>query len=353
MLRAWQAAFGSIPSGKQPIDMVMEKITQIWASPPTTLQQLQTTPDLKGVLNQMPASGASVLPALSNYLNALNSRITLLNATTMNRGYLTSCLEAVQNPQPNNGALETSDGEMHPAYTITTPLQDILDSLNCTDKSNTVTLKRSVTRRSSTEYSVAMKGSNPVNLTAADFLSFRTDRDTELFQDKIIIDSNPTEVEITYRGVTIIYYGPVAFSMTSSKNWYWITPIRDAIKNNDSDVSGFKFSPEPQISFNKSRSFGFLTGVAISKNPSPTFTKKCANYRAIAQAVDKIPSGSLKFLGRPLVAMGMSPNYTPSAVVNDADSSVQVNFEPSAAAAKDSMDSTAFVLGVQSEFPAS
>ncbi|MGE0684422.1 MAG: lamin tail domain-containing protein [Candidatus Binatia bacterium] len=354
VLRAWQNAFGSIPLGTQsqePIDIIMNKITQVWASPPTTLEQLQTAIDLKSILNKTPASGESVLPALSNYLNALDSSISLLNATTMNTAYLQRALDAVQRPTSDNSALKTSDGIMVPAYAVATPLQHILDGLNSTDSAKAFAFKMSVVRSSSTEYAVTTKGHRAVNVPAADFLSVLTDRNADLFQDKIATGSHPTGVDVAFTGVTMVYYSLVVFSMASLKNWYWITPITNAIKNGSQNISGFKFSPDPQIDFTKLGPFGFLNGVAISKNASLTLTSKGANYKTIAQAVQATPSANLKFLGMPLGPIGTSSEYTASVVTNDADSSVQVNFKPSMAGVGDSMDSTAFVLGVQTNFP--
>jgi hypothetical protein len=196
-----------------------------------------------------------------------------------------------------------------------------------------------------------MKGHSPVKVPAADILSVAPAPSADLFQDAT--GSNPTGVDVTFTGVTLVNFGPVYFEKSPPRNWFWMKPIRDAISNGDSDVSGFKFAPKPQIDFTRAGPFGFLTGVAISKNVSLAIASKgVKNYKTIAQTVDANRSASLKFLGMPLGALGTSSEHDASVATNDADASIQVNFKPSAVLAGDSMDSTAFVLGVRTEFPA-
>ncbi|MCU7905800.1 MAG: lamin tail domain-containing protein [Candidatus Thiodiazotropha sp. (ex Epidulcina cf. delphinae)] len=355
LLKAWQAAYGTVPAGTgglEPIDIIINQITQTWASPPTTLEQLQQAHDINSVLNKTPASGKPILPALVNYLNALQSSISLVNATTMNSGYLQQALAAVQGPNAENGALETSDGRMRPAYDVSTPLEDILDGLNSTDKTKAFTLKMSIVRSSPTEYSVDMNDGRTDKVPIVDFLSIETDDGADLFQDKIVTGSDPAEIDATFMGVTTVYFGPVYFSKAAMENWYWISPIKDAMKNDGKDVSGFKFSPNPQIDFTKSGAFAFLTGVVISKKVSLTITSKSANYKTIAHTIQALPSANLKFLGMPMgSATGDSSKHKAIVTTNDEDASVVINFEPSSELVGDSLESTAFVLGVQTNYP--
>ncbi|MCU7917553.1 MAG: lamin tail domain-containing protein [Candidatus Thiodiazotropha sp. (ex Epidulcina cf. delphinae)] len=355
LLKAWQAVYGAVPAGTgelEPIDIIINQITQTWASPPTTLDQLQKAHDINSVLNKVPASGKPILPTLVNYLNALQSSLSLVNAATMDRGYLEHALAAVQHPTAANGALETSDGRMKPAYDVSTPLKEILDGLNSTDKSRTLTFKMSVVRASPTEYSVEINGGTTEKVPIVDFLSIETKDGADLFHDKIVTGTDPTEVDATFMGVTTVYFGPVYFLKAVPEYWYWVSPIRDAMMNDGKDVSGFKFSPNPQIDFAKSGPFAFLTGVVISKKVSLTITSKRANYKTVARDIQALPSAHLKFLGMPMGAtMDGSSKHETLVTTNDDDASVVINFEPSPEVAGDSIESTAFVLGVQTDYP--
>jgi hypothetical protein len=356
LLKAWRDAFGNIPvasDGKEPIDIVIDKITQDWASPPTDLQALQNTPNLSRKLNKIPPSGMAVLPDLINYLNALQSKSSLINATSKNQYYLQRALEAVQSPSLENGALETNTGLLRPAYFVSTPLEDILHGLNSTDQSNTVKYKMSVLRDSSTQCSVSLTSFGaPDRVPISDFLTIETGDGQDLFKDYIVDGSEPAQIELTFMGVTTVNFGPVDFSMTDTKHWYWISPINQAIANEGKDISGFKFLPKPQIEFARTGPFGFLTGVTIAKKASLTISSKSGNRKQIADAIKASPSVRLKFLKTPIsTGVTDSPKYDIALSTLSRDACVVVNLNPSSEHAADSLDSTAFVLCVQTRYP--
>lgn len=357
LLKAWQAAYGTIPARtetQEPIDIVIDTITQTWAAPPITLTQLQTSHDINGLLNNVPMSGKSILPVLVNYLNALQSSVSLVNAATMNRGYLQQALTAVQKPSMTNGALQTSDGGIKPAYRVNTPLDTILRSLNSTDTTNIVTLNMSVVRSTENRYSVDMNDGTTETLPMSDFLSIHGEDGVDLFKSIFASDSDKAIVNATFKGVTTIHFGPAYFSSADKTNWYWIPPIKQALENGDKDISGFKFSPKPQIDFSNTGPFCFLTGVVISKRVSLKITAKCANYKSIAKQIESMDSTHLNFLGMPMGSTrDDSTGHQASVSTNDKETSLSINFEPSREITADSIDSTAFVLGVQTNYPTS
>lgn len=353
LLNAWRQAFGQFPptmaEREQPIDTILDIITKAWASPPVTLIALQQTADLYEVLNQVPASGESVLPALANYLNALNSSISLINATSMNTRYLTQALAAVQTPSLDNGGLETDDGAIQPAYQVATPLQQILDSLSSMDDLQGLSIKMSVTRSGTDECIVAIDGGTPFKVPADELLNLSCGDSTDKLENNITIGAGSTRVDVSFKGVTMVYYGPVAFSIVTGKSWYWLQPIQDALKNGDADVSGFKSSPRPQIDFTNNGSFGFLTGVAICQEPTLTITLEAPDQEEIWQRLASQPLTAICFLGRPLQAS----KYSVKSTSNNPTKSTSFELAPMAADpfSFSGLDSTAWVLGVQPNFP--
>jgi hypothetical protein len=353
LLLSWQNAFGSLPTGAgQPIDLIMQTITQTWANPPTTLQQLQSSTNINAILNQIPPSGISILPSLTNYLNAIGSSISLLNAITMNRGYLENALSAVQNPNSTNGGLSLNDGTIEPAFAVATPLQTILAGLNTNNVNNAFTSQMVVSATSSTQYAVAIDNQKAVTVNSSQFLTAINSDNQDIFQTLVAADSTSAQVTIDFTGITTVFFGPVAFSQSALKNWYWMTPITNAILNGSQDVSGFKFSPNPQIDFSKSGPFAFLTGVAISKSPTLNVLTQGNSYQKLASIIESNPSVTVNLLGN---ALGNSQplNYNATTNVDDNNSIIQVNFQQSGTVAGDSINSTAFVLGVQTNYPAS
>lgn len=311
---------------------------------------MRAAPDLEAMLNMMPPAGRAVLPALSNYLAALGSDTSLMNAATMNTGYLAQALYAVQHPSVPNGGIKTDGGTVRPAYSVATSVADIRAGLDGAEKK--FELKMSLERLKGNEYKVTPVGKSSFSTSAARFLSV-TAAESSAEALQIATRSAPAEVRMNFSGVTTVYFGPVSYDMSSGRSWYWMKPIIDAIKNGTSDVSGFKFSPDPQIDFSSKGPFGFLTGVAISKHPVITVKARGPGSVEIANQLESLPAKNLdvKFLGEPLLAPGSLTGY--SRTTEATSDSVDVRFDPLAdTEVTDPTDRTAFVHGVQALFPA-
>lgn len=352
LLNAWKNAYGSFPPGDgQPIDRIVSTIATKWADPATTLTQIQTSTNINQLLNKTPASGKPIIPVLANYLNALGSAISLENNSTLNQAYLGRALANVQNPTANNGGLQTDDGVFRPAYQIATQLADIINGLK--GKGNAISLKMSVSRYSESEFSVSISGGTAFNVPIFDLFTLSVDAQARYFSDHIATSSNTTEIELTYTGVTLVNYGPVAYDLSIPDNyWYWTKPITDAIKNGDSDVSGFKFSPKPQIDFSESGPFGYVTGVAISNYPSVKITVTSSDYKSIETTFEQKVTVGLSFLGIPLRIQGSESTYSHNVSVNSSSQTVTITLDPpQELIAGNAVDSVGWVLGVQTEYP--
>jgi hypothetical protein len=303
------------------------------------------------LLNKTPASGKPIIPVLANYLNALGSAISLENNSTMNQAYLGRALAAVQTPKADNGGLLTDDNLFHPAYQIATQLSDILNGLKATG--NAISLEMSVSRFSENEFSVSIAGGTNFKIPILDLFTLSVGAEASYFSEHIATSSNKTEIELTYTGVTLVNYGPVAYDLSMpDKYWYWTKPIKDAIKNGDSNVSGFKFSPKPQIDFSESGPFGYVTGVAISNYPSVKITVTSSNYESIKKTFEQEVKVGLSFLGIPLGIKGSKSTYSHSVSVHSSSQTVTITLNPpQELIAGNSLDSVGWVLGVQTEYP--
>lgn len=356
MLKAWQAAFGKIPvKGEfEPIDIIMNEITQHWANPSVTVEQLQTAHDINNMLNNTPQSGKSVLPVLVNYLNALQSSVSLINAATMNRGYLGQALAAVQRPTLVNGAIETSDGVLRPAYQIVTPVDVIIHGLNSTDETRTVSMKMTVARDSNNRYALRMEDGTTELRSRNEFLSIETAEEDDLFQRLFTTGATNIDVDVTFHGVTDVQFGPMYFTKSPVSNWYWVKPIQDALLNRDEDISGFKFSPNPHIDFTSRGPFGYLTGVVISKKISLVIHCATSDYKTLAKNIKEQNTTQLNFLGAQMkYASNTGQRHQAIVSTNDKQSSLTIQYEPTPQSNIDTFESTAFVLGVQTIYPVS
>ncbi|MCX7553064.1 hypothetical protein OS175_04175 [Marinicella sp. S1101] len=354
LLQAWKDAFGQLPSisnNQQAIDTIINKITQTWASPPVSLTDLQHNPQPRQLLNQTPEAGQSVVPVLVDYLNALGAGVSLLNAVTMNDAYLHHALLAVQRPDESNGGLLTNDGKLRPAYAVKTPLKKIIAGLNAKDRNTAFSVSMQVSRSQHDELIISQSNQPSVKLPSESFLSIKTKDEQELFDQQVLpADSDEVTVQFDFSGLTTVYFTPVSFLMSSLQYWYWVGPINAAIRNGDDDVSGYKFSPQPQIDFSKSGPFGYLYAVAISKYPTVTLTVKQSQQSAWVQKISAAKAVKINFLEQP-IGDDDDVNYSLSVIKSRGRSdSLLIKLQP-LEKSHASINSTAYVHGVLVERP--
>lgn len=353
LLTAWKAAYNSIPTAtatQQPIDIIMHTIASQWATPATDLNTIKLSKNLNALLNNTPASGQPILNPLANYLNALGSSISLQNNSTMNNGYLQTALQAVQSPSNTNGALQTDNNVYQPAYQISTQLSDIINAL--ANQGSAISLKMVITNVSSSQCTVSINGGTGFNIPFLDFFSFSLGSQVNYFSDSIAMNSSSLEIDMEFTGVNLVNFGPVPFYLPTNQSWYWINPIQEAIKNGNNDVSGFKFSPTPQVNFGQGGPFSFPEGVAICNQPAITITAKTANYSRIETDLKTTTSFGISFLGIPLGG-GSSTTYQQNVQTNSSNSTVVITLSPpKATVGGSSVDDSAWVLGVQTSYPA-
>jgi len=352
LLQAWKTAFGDIPAKQgmlQPIDIITNTIATGWASPATDLLGMQASSNLRQLLNKAPASGMPILPVLANYLNALGSSLSLQNAVSMNNGYLAAALNNVQNPAVANGALQTDDGAILPDFSVATPLNDIVNGL--ANASQKVQMAMRVEHNSSSEYRVSVSGSASFIVPVLDFFTLGINGDASYFFDKVVSSQNSIEINIEFPGVTLVNFGPGDFNKSTGTKWYWMEPIIEAHLNGSNDVSGYKFSPDPQIDFGPAGPFGLLEGVVISSYPTITITVKGADYKSISQVFEQHASMSISFLGIPLGSVDESA-YLASTSVSSSESEVVITLTPPQSGMAGSVgDERAWVLGVLPKYP--
>ncbi|MGE0077405.1 MAG: hypothetical protein AB7S48_06070 [Bacteroidales bacterium] len=352
LLTVWEEAFGGFPEGKgQKIDNICTEIATKWADPPTTLTKIKNAVNPNAVLNNIPASGETVAPIFFNWLNAIGDSVSLQNNVTMNNAYLAKALAAAQSPDGDNGGLTLDNNLIAPSFQVATPVNDILNGLKNT--STQIQISMNVSRYSDNEYQVSVNGSTGFRIPIMDFFTLGIGAKTNYFSSNIAQSSNQTTIKMTFTGITLMNFGPDSFSESILKNWYWMKPITDAIKNADSDVSGFKFSPKPQIDFSKNGPFGFLMGVAISNYPNVEITVKSSNYQEMVTTFEQEASVKLSFLGIPL-GKGSESTYSKSVKTDASSSTIVITLNPPAdMVAGASVDSVGWVIGVQPNYPTS
>jgi hypothetical protein len=358
LLTAWQQAYGSLPPATptmQPIDIILATIANSWATPATTLPAMQQSINLNALLNNTPASGQPIRPVLASWLNAMGSSISLQNATTMNNAYVARALAAVQtaaagNPPLGNGGLALDNNTTVPAYTISPQLSDIINALSDLS-TNKITLDMTVTRATQSEYKVSVSGGTSFSIPILSFFGVSAGGSASYFSDQIATTSNSVRVLMTFTGCNLINFGPLPYNQANGLGWAWFEPIRQAIQNGGKDVSGYKFSPQPQVDFSTAGPFGYADAVAISNYPSVEITVKSANYQSILQTFQQETHASVSFLGIPL-ASATESTYSSSASQDASSSTVTIKLSPpQSLVAGNTNLSVGWVLGAVLSYP--
>jgi hypothetical protein len=352
LLTAWQAAMNGLPPGTgQPIDNVMAIICTTWANPVTNLYGIKNSTNLYALLSNAPASGSTIIPLVAQYVDALVEGISLANAVTMNIAYVSNALAALQSPSATNGGIQTNDGttKLHPGYTVTTPLPSIINSLQST--SNSIEISMDVSIANSSEYSVSINGGTAFNISFDDFFGVSVGGNASYFHDEIVQNASSVNISMTFTGANLVNYMPNTFDESTLTNWFFIQPILDAIKNKGQDVSGYQFSPDPEIDFTANGPFGILQGVAIAAYPSAIITVKSSNYQSIDTTFNQTINTSVSFLGIPLGG-GSETTYQHSASSSSSDSTVTITLNPPPElVGAPNTSSVAWILGVQTNYP--
>jgi hypothetical protein len=353
LLNAWSEAYGSVPDaqkGMQPIDVITSTIATEWAEPTTTLAEMQASTNLNALLNKTPASGQPIRPVLADWLNAIGSSITLQNAVTMNNAYLAQALSAVQTPTSSNGGLLVDDNNTYPAYTITPALTSIINSLS-DQNANQISITMSVSCASQSEYQVSIHGGGSFRIPMVDFFLLTCGGSASYFQDQIATSSNQVSIEMTFTGCNLVNFGPAPFNMSTGQYWAYFGPIQQAIKNGSSDVSGFKFAPNPGIDFSTNGPFGFVNGVAIANYPSIKITVTSSDYQSILTTFQQTTSTKVTFLGISL-ATAQETSYSSQASQLGSSETITITLSPpQALVAGTTNTSVGWVLGAELNYP--
>ncbi|OLY92075.1 hypothetical protein SAMN05444008_106137 [Cnuella takakiae] len=352
LLTLWKSTYGSFPSGNgSPTDNILNTIVTTWATNPgMTLYKLRNSTDLSNDLQNAPATGLAIMPVVANYLYALGDSVSLQDQVTMNNAYLNNAKRAVQTPTADNGGLLGNDSKYYPAYTVTTPLNDIINGLKASG--NDAKISMQVSNSSENQFSVSVGGSTSFKIPILDFLTIGINGNANYFHEEIANSSNSVSIDMTFSGLTLVNYAPAAYNMSTGQNWFYMQPIMEAIANKGQDVSGFQFSPDPGVDFGPNGPFGILQGVAISNYPSMVITVTGSNYQSIANTFQQSSDVMISFLGIPLGRVSES-TYSHNAQTSGSNSSVTITLNPPPElVAGTNTTSMGWVLGVQTNYPA-
>ena len=358
LVNNWYHTWHSYPDqkGSTPLQKILKEIEMNWGPDGKTvsLYQMRQCPDLNSLLVNTPPDGYAILPLLANWLAAADASIGLMNSITMNGGYLTNAADGAKMPNKMNGGMLTNDGsgKYYPAYSVSPQMSTIQNFMQ--GESNKLEMSATIQRSSESEYKVNISSGVEVEIPVEDWFTAKVGANAHYFRDEIATSSNEVTMSLTYTGVNLVHFEPMPYSESENQGWYFIQPIMDSIKNGEQDVTGFKFSPNPNIDWSENGPFSFLSGVAIANYPTVTITVKGSNYQSIATTFEQSVDTSFSFLGIPLGLDGSENTYSHSVTTDSTTETITITLSPPKAMIGGVVnDSVAWVLGAVVEYPCS
>lgn len=341
----WINVFGKLPkpTNGASFDFIGDTILNRWSNPPVTTAQIKNAHRPLKLINQMPEGTVQIVQGYIQWIQLYSQIIETLETVTRNRAYLANALRALQSPSEKNG-MPLDDGSFRPSYTFKTPLNDIISGLN---QDNEIAFDLVVRLDRENQYKVSIKNGATENYITNQFLQMIGQTKLDYFKTYFVGADFNTKIHLQFKGITQVEYAPTAFDLVNQQNWYWIAPIVAACQNGSKEITGFKFSPTPQVEFSSKGSFGFLTKVAIAKSVFFTISIVTDDYLTIAKRLRN--SGYLEtiFLNIPLGKVSLT---TQNIDVNHTEKSLMVKFSVPLTS-KNLVDSVAYVLGVETIYP--
>lgn len=342
LLKDWKNIYGVNPG----IDAVINTIVSTWADPPTTYSEMLNSFNLHGLLNQVPVSASQLMAPLNAYISAVNSSTSLTNAVSSGNGYLQTAIAAIIEPTDANGGLLTTDSKLYPSYKVATPLASIMNGLKNTSTSFVV--KSTIYSESNTDITVTIPSYEPYRTVADTYLKMVVGSDSNFFMDLLRQSNEPVALDFNFLGVTLVNFAPASYNQSVQDYWYWMNPLSESIKNGSKDVTGYSFATALNMNFQNDGPFGFLNGVVISSYPQIIITVKTKDSKKLIETIAESSDVKVGILNN-LNSEPTLPYRLTASESGEDTVTISCNYVEES---DPNLESRAFVLGVQVDFPA-
>jgi hypothetical protein len=365
-LNAWTAAYNRPPvdpdSALTVIDTIINIMIEEWSSN-TSLSQIKLiNANLEEVFNKAPLSGVGLFPLLTAYLNALGHGINISSELAHFEKLRKDAVKATEAAVAANGGLKLKNedgGDYYaPRYSIRPTVAEISNYFEDPTASE-FDLSMTAEYLNREEVSVSVSGSQAVRIPYAWFFGVSVKNDSSYAQNNIFVQHNSVTVSMKFSGVNYVSFAPAPFNpLIKRTNWFYSESILSAIRIGTADVTGYRFLNATDMDLNQFATggeFGYVDGVAISLFPTISVTIKGSNYQKIATDIKSNSKVGIDFLGIPLATPATADAYSAKTKVNEASSSVTINFSPPdyLFGVGDLTQRRAYVLGATFSYPAS
>lgn len=365
LIRIWQEETGvQLPQDTEaaPMKEIIRIVKTTWSDSNPTLEQIRRN---RRVLNTIPDEHRGLKNVFLRWLRAMGDSERLTELLFSNEDQLEEALDAVRNPSEENGGIilfeliKPGDEDKPKRYVrnfpVTTSVERIIQGLK--DERNIVRLpfQASTDSRSSGDYRITFEqagSQTTIDVPKEKLIKITLNDDNSDIANEIIsANSSGISISFLFPGVTHVSFGPMEYSHSTGKGWYWIKPITDSINNTNKDVSSFKFKLNQPDDFSESGSFGFLEGVVISNYPTVEIRIPAPNAGQIVESIEEARI-NINMFGMPISGSDGQHVYGSSAIAGG-DDMIIIRFFPLERNFEElGSDLKGWVLGVQPEFPA-
>lgn len=329
---------------------------------PLTLTDLKNNFDLAAALPNMPAGGSAVLPALTSWLNAASSTLSLQNAVSFGDAWTGYLKGAVRTPNPASSVATLDPKEASatpvnkPKWTINESANTLLNGLKNSAKQ--VKIKISASNMSSTTTDLQINDKLAGSF-GCNFLTFGVSGQVSYNVHTANTSAADARVEISYPGVTVVTVKPMPAALvgTSGNGWMDQTTLTQADKNGQAlppPQSGYVFTPPlpSSTSLRRQGNFGYLNTIVISNQPTIEITYSGGDSSTYKSVFQQSSSWSLKLLGIFSVASGSQSYYKTTVKENSSGSGFSVTIAPDGTEfSVPDAQKTANVLAVSATWP--
>ncbi len=352
-----------VPAVQTSFDYVVSYILgSVWsgATPPLTWAAMKGARSLEGLMQNMPASGETVLGTVQVFLNVMGSAIGLQDELNLGSWIRNQLNTNTSTPSATNGGMQTVDpntGAILPfqvAYGISSGITSIQNDLNNTSRNFQVSMD--ITQAAQSQLNVSSAEEAGFSFDIGECLTFSGTESGSFNLNTFTGTSSTATLAMNFSGFTMVPIAASAWQQATDLGWYFGAPIAEAWKNWNSGTkpTGFNFVSDPTpILGSDGKGLGQISNLLISQYPTVTITYSNADFSSFRQAWQENVSGNLTLFGFIPVGSVSEGVYSSTAQSNGSNSSFTLTFTPSQQVLSvPPLQQTAYVIGGSFDYPA-
>jgi hypothetical protein len=354
LVSGYERLFGEITEAemeaakvKNKLDFVIQyQVCTQWPTSPPLRIEPKTVRELAKLLGKMPPSAGSLVGTIEMYLTKVQSALSLINEQTAGQFTLATLLGNTQSPSLENGGMRTSDKAIHVGFDVS-PAPALIDQ--ALQESSSLTISLDVHEMSSTTMHVSVDGSAEAEVDTGFLVKIGGSVEASYDLYELNTDSAEVKVSMTFPGLTGIYVTPTEYQEDTQTGWYYPAPIREAVENEGREVSGYKFTSKPKLTFGEGGDFGLVNALIISRLPTITIRYSSGEASEKTKSLSGKQDLEISVFGIGLASESLS--YSSSEIKESGkDEGFEITFSPPAAAGA-ATEQVAYVIGAGVAYP--